>query len=407
VLPAFGLPVASFQLNSVPMSPHSPVFLSYAFRPFFLLNGMFAVIIMAVWIFTLHGAGPSSLPADVVLWHGHEMLVGFAMSAIAGFVLTAVATWTDRPPVQGPRLAALVAAWLAGRLAMSLAGLLPVAVVALFDLAFPVLLCVYVAQEVIGGRNSRNYPIIFITGLLAVINLIWHAGAAQWLPGADRTALYLLAHLMLLLITVIAGRLIPNFSANWLRAQGHDRLPTNSVLIDRLTILFTVATAVSVTITPVGPVTGSIAAVTAVLHLLRMSRWRSLATVQEPLLFALHVAYLWLPVGYTLTAMAAFGWVFPPTAALHALTMGAIGSMIVAVTTRVGLAHTGRALHAARLTVVAYIVMTVAVATRVFGALSDNAYLAMVDASATGWIVTFSIFVWVYWPVLTEPRVDL
>jgi uncharacterized protein involved in response to NO len=142
------------------------------------------------------------------------------------------------------------------------------------------------------------------------------------------------------------------------------------------------------------------------MHGLRLSRWRGLATTEEPLLFVLHVAYLWLPVGYALTACSVFGWLFPPTAALHALTMGGVGGMILAVTTRVALAHTGRPLHAARLTVIAYCIFTIAVFVRVLGPLFDSGSLAMIDLSALGWIVTFAIFSWVYWPVLTGPRVD-
>jgi uncharacterized protein involved in response to NO len=124
------------------------------------------------------------------------------------------------------------------------------------------------------------------------------------------------------------------------------------------------------------------------------------------LLFVLHVAYSWLPVGYALTALAAFGLVFPATAALHALTMGAIGNMILAVSSRVALAHTGRSLHAPRLIVVAYVLLNAAVVVRVLSPLSSGAYLQMIDLSALGWIVTFVLFSWVYWPVLTRPRIE-
>jgi uncharacterized protein involved in response to NO len=135
-------------------------------------------------------------------------------------------------------------------------------------------------------------------------------------------------------------------------------------------------------------------------------RWRGLATTSEPLLFVLHVAYLWLPVGYALTGLAVFARWFPPTGALHALTMGAIGSMILAVTTRVALAHTGRQLHAARLTVAAYCILTIAVVVRILGSISPVAYVELIDIAALGWIIAFAIFSWVYWPVLTGPRVD-
>ena len=382
-----------------PKSGDARPFWSYAFRPFFLLNGLFAMVVISLWIMALHGAGPAGLPADIMGWHGHEMLVGFAMAAIAGFVLTAVATWTGRPPVAGAPLGLLVAAWLVGRCAMLFAGVLPVWLTIVLDLAFPVLLCVLVGREVIGAGNRRNYPIVGLTALLAILNLVYHLG-----PG--RLGLYLLIHTILLMITVIAGRIVPSFTANWMRAQGITRLPTINTPVNNVAILATVATGISTAVAPMSDVTGVLAMAAAIAHGIRLMRWRGLSTASEPLLLMLHVAYLWLPVGYLLTGLAVFGLWFLPTAALHALTMGAIGSMILAVTTRVALAHTGRKLHAARATVVAYCLLTLAVVVRVLSSFGGGAYLDLVDLSALGWIATFAIFTWVYWPILRGPRVD-
>jgi len=381
-------------------------FMSYAFRPFFLLNGLFAIVVISVWLMALHATGPASVPATMLYWHGHEMLVGFGMAAVAGFVLTAVATWTERPPLQGKLLGVLVFSWLLGRLTMMAATRLPYWLVASVDTIFPFLLATLVGREVVGGGSRRNYPIVGLILVLAVLNLLYHLGAMRLLPGMDRLALYFLIHLVLLMITVIAGRIIPNFTANWLRARGHERLPENHPLTDGITVAATIATGVSVSLTPFGPVTGTLAMVAALSHAVRLARWRGLATKSEPLLFVLHVAYLWLPVGYALTALAAFGLVFPATAALHALTMGGIGTMILAVTTRVALAHTGRSLHAPRLIVISYAIMNVAVVARVLSPLNSGLYIEMIDLSALGWIVTFAIFTGVYWSVLTRPRVD-
>ena len=380
--------------------------LNYAFRPFFLLNGLFAVVAVLLWTLTLHGAGLSNRPIDWSYWHGHEMIVGFAVAAIAGFVLTAVATWTDRQPVQGPTLGWLVATWLTGRLAMALAGVLPAWSIAVLDLAFPVFLCALVSREVIKGGSARNYPIAVITGIIVLLDAVYHLGAAQILPGADRVALYLLIHLILLLITVIGGRIVPNFTTNWLRARGVNRLPQIHRPVEIAIIPITIAAGIAATFEPIAPVTGILALVAAVVHGLRLYSWRGLATVNEPLLFVLHIAYLWLPIGYLLMCLAAFKVFIPPTAALHALTMGGVGSMVLAMTTRVGLAHTGRALHAARLTVIAYVVLTIASMIRVVSPLVGDGYLALIDLSAAGWIVSFGIFSWVYWPVLTRPRAD-
>ena len=370
-------------------------FWSYAFRPFFLLNGLFAVLAMAVWVLALHGVG---LPANVG-WHAHEMLIGFAMAAVAGFVLTAVATWTGRQPVAGAALGLLVTAWLAGRVAMAFAHELPGGVVAVADMAFPLLLCALIGREVLAAGNRRNFPIVGLVALLVLINAGFHLGH-------ELTSAYLAIHVILLLITVIAGRIIPSFTANWLRARGAEQMPANATMLNIVTIVATAATGIGAVVAPTSPVTGVSAVIAAVAHGLRLAGWRGLATTGEPLLFVLHVAYLWLPVGYALTALAVFGSMFPNTAALHALTMGAIGSMILAVTTRVALGHTGRRLHAARLTVVAYGALTAAVFVRIAASFAGDAYLGMVDIAALGWMAAFALFSWVYWPVLTGPRVD-
>jgi uncharacterized protein involved in response to NO len=380
--------------------------MSYAFRPFFLLKGLFAIAVISIWMLALHGSGIVSVPAAMTYWHGHEMVIGFGLAAVAGFVLTAVATWTGRPAVQGTWLGVLVLAWLLGRMAMMAATQLPYWLVACIDSVFPFLLTFLLGREVIGGGNRRNYPIVGLILILAVLNLLYHLGSLRILPGMDRLALYLLIHMLLLMITVIAGRIIPNFTTNWLRARGHEKFPVDHSLTNRITVAATIATGVSASITAFGPVTGSLATVAALAHAVRLARWRGLATTSEPLLFVLHAAYLWLPVGYALTALAAFGLVVPLTSALHALTMGAIGNMILAVTSRVALAHTGRALHAPRLIVVSYVVLNAAVLARVLSPLMPGLVGEMIDLSAVGWVVTFAIFVGVYWSVLTGPRVD-
>jgi uncharacterized protein involved in response to NO len=386
--------------------PKTHPFISYAFRPFFLLNGIFAIVVMSVWLMALHGTDLVSLPAAMQYWHGHEMVVGFGMAAMAGFILTAVATWTSRPPLQGRLLGILVFAWLLGRSAMMAATQLPYVLVASADMLFPILLVMLVGREVLGGGSRRNYPIVGIVLVMVVLNLLYHLGVLRVLPGMDRLGLYFLIHLFLLMITVIAGRIIPNFTANWLRARGIERLPVMHRLTDGITVVATIATGISVSLTPVGPITGYLATLAALSHAVRLARWRGLATTSEPLLFVLHVAYFWLPVGYALTAMAAFGFVFPATAALHALTMGAIGNMILAVTSRVALAHTGRALHAPRLIVISYVILNAAVVARILGPLYPDLYFQLIDLSALGWIVTFGLFTWAYWPVLTRPRID-
>ena len=382
-------------------SKKTPVLLSYAFRPFFLLNGVFAVLIVFLWVVSLHGRG---LSAATPLWHSHEMLVGFALAAVAGFSLTAVAAWTGRPAITGVPLALLVLFWLTGRLAMLLLTGLPASFVFLLDMLFPILLAVLLSREIIAARNRRNYPLVAIIFIFVGLNTLYHLGAGPWLPGTDRLAISLLIHTLLLLVTIIAGRIVPSFTGNWLRQQGRDQMPVSSDIIDQAALVLTLLTGLSASFIPTHWATGVLAFATAIVHGFRLSRWKGMATTSNPLLFVLHVAYLWLPIGYALLACAAFGWLFTPSAALHALTMGAIGSMVLAVTTRVALGHTGRPLQAARLTVFAYWLLMLATLVRVLGPLTGKNYLLMIDLSATGWMLAFAIFTWVYWPILSRPR---
>jgi uncharacterized protein involved in response to NO len=385
------------------MKSRPSIFFSYAFRPFFLMNGIFAIAVILAWVITLHGSG---IPGLTPMWHSHEMLVGFAMAAVAGFSLTAVANWTGRPAVQGTPLVWLVFCWVAGRLAMLFAGWLPASFVALLDMLFPLLLCGLLGREIFGGKSKRNYILVIILAFMAFLNGIYHLGVSQAMPGADRLAVFLLIHTKLVLVTIITGRIVPSFTGNWLRMQGQSRLPVNSDLVNQAALSLTVLVGLAASFAPTHTVTGVLAFAAAGTHGFRLSRWRGFATTSNPLVFVLHAAYIWLPVGYVLLGCAVFGWLFTPTAALHALTMGAIGNIVLAVTTRVSLGHTGRPLQVARVTVAAYWLLMIAVLVRVLGPLSGQNYLLMIDLSAAGWILAFAIFVWVYWPILTRQKPD-
>jgi len=376
---------------------------SYAFRPFFLLGSLFAIVIVGLWTSVLHA--PMGVPAEMLYWHGHEMLVGFAMAAVAGFLLTAVANWTGRQPLSGAPLVWLALSWLAGRLAMGFAFAYPAWVAAAIDMLFPLSLAFFAGREIILAGDRRNLVVVLIVSLLAVFNLFYHLGRAGVLPGDDRIAIYLMLHFVLFLTAVIAGRIVPNFTANWLRQQGVEKLPATYGWLDALCLLLTAATGIAIAYLQFGPIPGSLALAAALAHACRLFLWRGLATISNPLLFVLHVAYVWFPVGYLATAAAAFGYGLPASVALHALSMGVIGTMILAVSSRVALGHTGRPLLAARAVVVAYWCLTIGVVLRLSGAFAAN-YLLWVDMSALAWMLAFGIFFKVYWPVLTGPRAD-
>ena len=354
----------------------------------------------------LAGGGPVAAYGNAIYWHAHEMVFGFAMAVIAGFVLTAVAMWTSRPALKGAPLGWLVMAWLAGRIAMLMAGSWSAGLVAALDLLFPVLLVFLFAREVVAGNNRRNYVLVAMLLIMALLNLLYHMSAGGVVNGLDRTALLLMIHVVLVLITIIAGRIVPSFTTNWLKMRNEQRLPVTTAPVEGLTIALTLLTGILLVASPVSTLTAGVALLTAMTHLYRLSRWRGLATLKEPILLVLHVAYLWLPVGYLLSAVSAFEWGYPSSVALHALTIGGIGSMILAMTTRVSLGHTGRPLHASRMTVIAYVLIMLAGIVRLLGPLAGDQYMLTVELSSGLWMITFLLFLWVCWPVLTKPRVD-
>lgn len=383
------------------------VLFSYAFRPFFLGLAAFGIVAVAVWVAVLYGAGPATLPVNVVHWHAHEMLVGFVLAAVAGFLLTAVATWTNRPPVAGAELLLLFVLWVLGRVAFFFDAWLGAAWVALLDMLFPLLLWLLMAREVLGAANVRNVPIVWLCALLVLCNLAFHAGRLGLLGVSlmgERTALFLLLQLFVLCIAIIGGRIIPNFTANWLRARGAERLPVTRPVLERVTLLATVLTGAVLSVAPGAALTGALALLTGILHALRLAGWRGWQTRTEPLLFVLHLGYAWLPIAYGLVAAAGQGWLPNSGSAVHAFAVGCISVMILGVSTRVALAHTGRALRPARLTVAAYLLMVLAALARVANP-GGASYFLWLELAAGLWIAAFASFLWVYAPVLTGPQV--
>lgn len=390
------------------------IFLSYAFRPFFLLGAAFSMLAVLIWVAILHGGGWASAPLDPMAWHAHEMLFGFGGAAVAGFLLTAVATWTKRPPIAGALLGLLVAAWLIGRVVMLLDADLPGLVVMVGDLLFPVLLVALAAREIIGGGNRRNLGIVGVLLAFAVLDLVFHLGRLGIWPNAAMPALHLTTHMFLVLITVIGGRIIPNFTAGWLRGRGVQELPRSLPWVEGLIIPAVILTAIADIFQATTGLLGGaasmvvalVALATGILHLIRLSGWRGLSTSAEPIVIVLHVAYLWLPIGYLLLSLVDLGLVpLSRSAAFHALTMGGVGGMILAVTTRVALGHTGRPLKASGLTVVAYIIFNIGVLIRILSPLAPT-YTMFIDIAASAWIVAFGLFLAGYWRALLEPRAD-
>lgn len=383
---------------------HPPVLLSYAFRPFFLLSAGWAVIAVVAWLALMHGLVWPGAPVNWVLWHIHEMVFGFVGAAIAGFLLTAIATWTDRPPVQGAALATLIVSWIAGRVVLAISGLLPIWIVIPLELSFPVLLSFLVARELVLAGNRRNYVVAVLIAMFALVDIEYLLSEFHAAGQVISNVLYLTPHLVVVLITLIGGRIIVAFTTNWLRARNAENLPVVRPWLDVSALILTLAVGIADNIAPLSALTGFLALATATVHGLRLSGWRGKSTFGEPLLFILHAGYAWIVIGYTLLGLTSFIEAIPRSSALHAITMGAMGTMILAVMTRVSLGHTGRALHASKTTIVLYATVAVAALLRIAAPMSGNHTIFLLNASAVAWIAAYSGFIWEYRLILTRPR---
>jgi uncharacterized protein involved in response to NO len=379
---------------------------AYGFRPFFLLAGLCAAGSMAAWVWWLpRGATPmSSLVPQ--LWHGHEMVFGFIAAAIAGFMLTAVPSWTGERGFAGRPLMVLTGLWLAGRVAFALGDALPTAVIVVAELSFVPGLLVVLAPSILRSSN-RNWPLLLVLLVFWCADVTFAYAALTGQSVLAGTALRGSLGAVLILITIIGGRIVPAFTGNALRASGTVVTMRSSRSLEVVVIALTAGYVLADIAAPFGKVSGIAAAAAALAHALRLSGWHGLRSWREPIVWILHAGYAWLPVGLALKAIAVLAGASWAAHWQHALGAGAAGTMIMAVMTRASLGHTGRPLRVSRLIVVAYLLLIASVLLRVFGASVLPAdYAATITAAGALWVLAFLLYSGVYAPILTRPRVD-
>lgn len=382
-----------------------PALLKEGFRPFFLGAALWAMIALLLWLLLLQGRIelPTAMPA--LAWHIHEMLYGFVGAALAGFLLTAIPNWTGRMPLQGGPLALLAASWLAGRLACAMSAWSGPAAAAAIDLTFPALLLAVVLREIAAGRNWRNLPMAGALLLFLAGNAVMHAEATGLLPD-EGVGWRLGLAVMLVMISLVGGRIIPSFTRNWLAKRGSTALPAGFGLLDKLALAATALAGLAWAALPESGVTATVVLAAAGLQAARLTRWRGLSTLAEPLLWILHLAYAWLPLGLALLALSIWSPLVPPSLAIHALTAGAIGSIILAVMTRATLGHTGHPLTAGAGTTAIYLAATLAALARLAAAALPDQMLPLLALSGLAWLAAFGGFVLLYGSKLLRPRVD-
>jgi uncharacterized protein involved in response to NO len=374
--------------------------LSAGFRPFFLLAGLWACLAMLLWLAMLGGLVDLPTAFAPVEWHFHEMLFGFVIAAIAGFLLTAIPNWTGRLPLQGWPLATLVGLWILGRVAVAFSAWIGAMIAAICDLAFLLVFTFVVAREIIAGRNWRNLPVLLALALLTVANALLHSGVFD-LVEAEEIGKRLAISVITMLISLVGGRIIPSFTTNWLRRRGEDELPAPFDGADKFALTINGLALVVWTSMGLTVVSGISLILAAVVQAFRLARWRGEATGQEPLLWILHVGYGWLPLGLFLLGTSAW---FPylVTTAIHVLTVGAMGTMILAVMTRATLGHTKRPLVAGRGTLWIYILMPIATAARGLAPYLNVDYGAVLGFAGICWIAAYALFVFLYGPLCSR-----
>lgn len=386
-----------------PPNYQGPAFLSYGFRPFFLTAALFAGVAIAAWAWLLSGWADSPFRYAARDWHVHEMLFGFLPAVITGFLLTAMPNWTDRPPLRGTPLLALLTLWAAGRLAIALPWPAPFAA-AVIDGAYLVVLAAIVWREVAAGKAWDRAPIGVVISLYAAANILFHTlalgGGETDLP--ERMAIAL----MMMLLALIGGRVTPGFTSDYLVERGLvDELPAFSTL-DGAAILLLAIAALTWCIQPLTAPTGWLLAGAGAAHVVRLSRWRGWLTWREPIVLILHMGYGWLALALLILGGAALGFGLKPVDAVHALTTGAVGAMTMAVMTRASLGHTGRPKHADPLTVAIYTLVNLGALVRVFGPATGLPMNVVLGLAATAWGGAYLLFAAVYGPYLVRSGLD-
>lgn len=379
---------------------------AYGFRPFFLLAGLYAVASITAWLW-MYGSGHEPTPGmSPQHWHGHEMIFGFIGAAIGGFLLTAVPSWTGSRGFAGPPLVALVLLWLAGRIVFALGPGIPDWVLAVGELVFVPGLLLAIAPSLLRAAN-RNWPLTVLLAIFWAADAVFVFAVMHDNLSLASDALLAAMNVVLMLITVIGGRIIPVFTGNALRASGSPYSLRFTPLVERLVLPTMLAILLCDVVLPGHPVTAIVVALATVLHVWRLSGWHGWRMARQPIVWVLHIAYLWLPVGLALKLawlVGGFGWAAHWQ---HALGTGAAGMMILAVMTRAALGHTGRPLEVHALIAVAYGLLAIAVVVRVLGlTLLPLNYPFVVFVAGLLWIVAFIPYLVIYAPILLRPRAD-
>jgi len=391
----------SLELRGTGMARHEAPFALFdmGFRPFYLLAALLAATSLPVWVAQFFGVLPTAGYVSGIAWHAHEMVFGFAMAVVTGFLYTAARNWTGLPTPSGKPLAVLAVLWVAGRVAM-LTG--PGLLAAVADVLFLPAVAWGLWSPLHRARN-RNRFFVGILLALAALNACFHLshlGVLRLMPVALIEGAL---GFVIMIVAIMAGRVLPMFTRNAIRsARIRDVKGLDAAALVSLPIAW-VAWLVGAPAYIVIP----IALFAALTHAARLWTWDPWCTRTSPILWILHLSYAWIPVGLLLLAAALAGVGGTLGLAMHAIAAGAVGGMIIGMMTRTARGHTGMPLRVGKAEVVAYVLVHAGAAMRVFvPLLVPSWYPTALVASAACWSFAFSIYFVVYWPLLSRARWD-
>lgn len=368
------------------------------FRPFYLLASIFAALSVPLWALQVTGLlGQSYLAGPV--WHAHEMLFGFALAVIVGFLFTAGRNWANRPTPTGPVLMALAALWVAARVLV----LTPFgACAAIANVAFPWAAAVALAVPFYKARNRRNYFFVGLLALMGVAAGFVHLTQLGVVDLPSWVGLQLALDVVLFIMAVMAGRVMPMFTNNGVPGAAAVQRPAVEKAALGMLLVLAVADLVGVH----GIALVIVATAAGLAHATRWILWQPWKTRRVPIVWVLHLAYLWIPVHLALRALAELGQV-APTLATHALTVGAAGGLIIGMMTRTARGHTARPLRADRVDTACYVLVLLGACVRVLTPLVAPGWFAQTMlVSAVCWSGGFALYAIRYWPVLSRQRLD-
>jgi uncharacterized protein involved in response to NO len=384
--------------------------LRLAFRPFFLFGSVFSLLAIMLWTLNLKGLISMSPVNGLFWWHSHEMLFGFVPAIVAGFLLTAVQSWTGVPSIKGSKLLFLLLVWASSRLLIITNPTISIVPIMLLDLAFLPLTGFFLAQPLFNVKQHRNMIFLPVLAFMTIANIFTYLPSLGFSAEFNTRGLHSMVLLTTLLVAVLGGRVIPMFTANGTKTT--KVLPLKWLELSALSSLVVIVGLFMVGLASsqnenIKMAFGILCLFSAILNAIRILRWRIWVTLRTPLVWVLHATILFMPIGLTMISLHLMFDMVSLSNALHSLNVGVIGGMIVAMMSRVSLGHTGRPLHVSGIMVFAFISIILAAVMRGFLISMFPEFTQLLWLlSGVCWSIAFACFIWVYLPLLSAPRID-